>query len=188
MCIQGNFVQTGNRNPDRRAKGPLELVRTDLAGPIDLVSIDGHKYALVFTKDFSGAIFVYFLKNKSGTTKATEVFLADTAPYGKIKCIRSDNSTEFTAMSYHALLNKNRIRHETSAPYSPHQNRTAERSWRTLFDMGRCMIIESAFPKELWTYVIRTAAVVRNTVDVSTTGQDRHLISCWLGVSLIYPE
>ena len=34
-----------------------------------------------------------------------------------------------------------------SAPYSPHQNGTTERNWRTLFEMARCMITEKSLPK-----------------------------------------
>lgn len=162
VCIQGKFVQSRNKEPDARAKEVLGLVHTDLAGPIDPISKDGHRFALSFTDDFSSAVFVYFLKNKSDTVFATEKFLADTAPYGKIKCIRSDNGTEFMSKEFKALLNKNGIRHETSAPYSPHQNGTAERNWRTLFDMARCMLLESNQPKRLWTCAVQTAAVVRN--------------------------
>lgn len=162
ICMQGKFIETRNRVPDARAKAALEMVHTDLAGPIDPVSRDGHRYALSFTDDYSSAVFVYFLKNKSDTVTATEKFLADMAPYGKVKCIRSDNGAEFTGQEYNALLNRSCIRHETSAPYSPHQNGTAERNWRTLFDMARCMLIESRLPKILWTYAVQTAAVVRN--------------------------
>lgn len=126
------------------------MIHTDLAGPIDPASRDGHKYALSFTDDYSSAVFVYFLKNKSDTVTATEKFLADMAgSIWKVKCIRSDNGTEFTGREYQALLSRNRIRHETSAPYSPHQNGTAERNWRTLFDMARCMLIESGLPRTL---------------------------------------
>ena len=57
---------------------------------------------------------------------ATERFFADLAPYCKVKCMRSDNGGEFTSVSFEALLRKNRIRHDTSAPYSPHQNGTGE--------------------------------------------------------------
>ena len=156
------FPQIRNRVADVRAKAPLELVHTDVAGPIDPESRDGYRYALSFTDDFSSAVFVYFLKNKSDTVQATEMFLADTAPYGKIKCIRSDNGTEFTGKHYQALLSKNGIRHGTSAPFSPHQNGTSERNWRTLFDMARCLLLDSKLPKELWTYAVQTAAVVRN--------------------------
>ena len=96
-----------NRKPDARAKAALELVHTDLAGPIDPESRDGYRFALSFTDDYSSAVFVYFLKHKSDTVQATEKFLADTAPYGKIKCIRSDNGTEFTGKDYQALLSSN---------------------------------------------------------------------------------
>lgn len=77
-------------------------------------------YVQSFTDDYSNAMFVYFLKTKSDTMQATEKFLADTAPYGKVKCIRSDNGTEFTCKDFQTLLRKNGIKHETSAPYSPH--------------------------------------------------------------------
>ena len=162
VCIQGKFAQSRNREPDERAKAALDLVHTDLAGPIEPEAKDGFLYVLSFTDDYTSVVFVYFLKVKSDTAKATEKFIADTAPYGKIKCIRSDNGTEYTGGKFQALLSKNSIRHETSAPYSPHQNGTAERNWRTLFEMGRCMLIESNLPKELWTYAVMTAAVIRN--------------------------
>lgn len=161
-CTLGKFFQTRNRDPDARAKTPLELVHTDLAGPIHPESRDGHRYALFFTDDFSSTVLVYFLKDKSDTVLATEKFLADTAPYGKVKCFRSDNGTEYTGKGYQALLIKHGIRHETLAPYSPHQNGTAERNWRRLFDMAWCMLIESGLPKQLWTYAVQTAIVVRN--------------------------
>ncbi len=171
VCIQGKFAQTRNRDPDTRAKAPLQMVHTDLAGPVATESIDGYKYVQSFTDDYSSAVFVYFLKKKSDTVQATEKFLADVSPYGKVKCIRSDNGTEFTCGDFQALLRKNNIRHETSAPYSPHQNGTAERGWRTLFEMGRCMIVESVLPKQLWPYAVQTAAMVRNRCFNRRTGQ-----------------
>lgn len=158
----------------RSAKEVLSLVHTDLAGPIDPISKDGHRFALSFTDDFSSAVFVYFLKSKSDTVCATEKFLADTAPYGKIKCIRSDNGTEFMSKDFKTLLNKNGIRHETSAPYSPHQNGTAERNWRTLFDMARCMLIESNQPKTLWTYRQQQLS----ETGVLIIAQNKHLTFC----------
>lgn len=44
VCIQGKFAQTRNRVPDTRAKAPLQMVHTDLAGPVATESIDGYKY------------------------------------------------------------------------------------------------------------------------------------------------
>lgn len=56
-------------------------MHTYLAGPIDPEAKEGFKYALKFTDDYSGAVFIYFLKAKSDTAMASEKLIADTAPY-----------------------------------------------------------------------------------------------------------
>ena len=66
-CTEGKAVNCRNRKPDSRATHPLEKVHTDLAGPVSPTSLNGFKYCLAFTDDYSGAVFVYFLKNKSDT-------------------------------------------------------------------------------------------------------------------------
>ena len=171
VCTLGKMSQYRNRQPDRRATRPLELVHSDLAGPIDPAAREGFRYAMSFVDDFSGANLVYFLKQKSDAVAATEKFLADVAPYGNVKCIRSDNGTEYTSEKFKSLLVKNRIKHETSAPYSPHQNGTAERGWRSLFEMARCLLLEAKLPKFLWTYAVNTSAYIRNRCFNPRTGK-----------------
>ena len=83
--VQGKMSQYRNRQPDHRATSPLQLLHGKLAGPFTPESKDGHKYAMVFVDDYSGALGVYLLKNKSDAFRATELFLADTAPYGTVK-------------------------------------------------------------------------------------------------------
>ena len=148
-----------------------------MAGPIEPVAKDGYKYAIIFTDDVSDCLFAYFLKSKSDAPKATERFLGDVAPYrkvktlnffqdvfpsGEIKRLRSDNGGEYISKESKELLDKHSIKHELSAPYSLHQNGTAEHNWRTLFEMGRGILIESGLPKFLWTYAIMAATYVRN--------------------------
>ena len=162
ICIQGKFSQSRNRQLDRRAACTFELIHSDLAGPIEPADINGYRYAMTFIDDFSSAIFVYFLKTKKDTVSATKKFIADTASHGRIKSLRSDNGSEFKSNDFQRLLCDNNIQHETSAPYSPYQNGTAERNWRTLFEMARCMVIENNSPKSLWTSAVMTAAVIRN--------------------------
>ncbi|CAB3992128.1 Retrovirus-related Pol poly from transposon TNT 1-94 [Paramuricea clavata] len=162
VCILGKMTNIRNRDPDAKGKVPLELVHADLAGPVIPESSEGFKYVLAYTDDYSGATFTYLLKRKSDTLSATEKFLADSSPYGKIKCIRSDNGTEFTNNAYKSLLVRNKIKHETSAPYSPHQNGTAERNWRTLFEMARCLLIDAKLEKKFWPYAVLTATYIRN--------------------------
>ena len=170
-CVKGKMSQFRNREPDSRATAPLELVHTDLAGPVTPGSRDGHNYAMVFVDDFSGAFGVYFLKNKSDAITAMKQFLADTAPFGTVKRLRSDNGGEYVSDQFKSLLLDNHIKHELTAPYSPHQNGTAERAWRSLFDMARCLLIEAELPKQLWTYAVMTSAHIRNRCYNSRTGK-----------------
>ena len=71
-CIEGKMTESFSRNPDAKATSILELVHTDIAGPIDPVSKDGSKYCICFVDDYSGLISVYFFKSKSDPTRATE--------------------------------------------------------------------------------------------------------------------
>ena len=57
----------------------------------------------VFVDDYSGALGVYFLKNKSDAVRATE---------------QSDNGGEYISEEFKSVLLKNH-NHEFSAPYSP---------------------------------------------------------------------
>jgi len=107
----------------------------------------------------------------SDTVVATERFLANVSSFGTVKRLRSDNGTEYTFKELQSLCVRNRIKHERSAPYSPHQNATAERGWCTLFEMACCLLLDAKFPKELWTYAVKMAAYIRNRCYNSRTRQ-----------------
>ena len=89
-------------------------------------------------------------------------FYDEISPTGEVVRLRSDNGGEYLSKEYKDLLLKHAIKHERSAPYSPHQNGTAERGWRTLFDMGRSLLADSGLPKFLWAYSIMAATHIRN--------------------------
>ena len=68
------------------------LVHTDLAGPRKPVDINTHIYAIIFTDDFSSAVFVYFWND---TVSATKKFVTDSATSGRIRSLRYDNRSEW---------------------------------------------------------------------------------------------
>ena len=169
-CSLGKTTQYWSREPDARATDNLELIHCDLAGPINVIGKGGYKFAITFVDDYSGFIMVYLLKNKSGTTQATEKFLADISSFGRVKCFRTDNGTEFTSSDFSSLMTRNKIKHEFSTPYSPHQNGNTQRSWRPLFEMAKCLLIEAGLPKPLWPYALKMSACIRNRCFNSRTG------------------
>ena len=171
VCVLGKMTQSRNKDPDLKATQPLELVHCDVVGPIDPIAHGGYKYGVSFVDDYSGAIKVYLLKSKTDTVIAMKRYLADTAPYGNIKRLRCDNGMEFASSEFRLLITENKIKQEFSSPYSPHQNGTAERSHRTIFDMARCLLIEAQLPKYMWSYAVKTACYIRNRCYNPRTGK-----------------
>ncbi|KAK3892176.1 hypothetical protein Pcinc_003967 [Petrolisthes cinctipes] len=121
-CTLGKMSKSTNRKPDKRATRNLDLVHSDLAGPMNVVGKGGFKYAITFVDDHSGAYMVYLMKEKSDTVSATEKFLADSAPYGSVKRLQTDNGGEYISKKFKSLMVKHKIKQEYSAPHSPHQN------------------------------------------------------------------
>ena len=69
-CILGKMTQYMNKTSDRKAEKSLELIHCDIAGPVTPIAKEGFRYAMNFIDDYSGATFVYFLKNKSDAVTA----------------------------------------------------------------------------------------------------------------------
>ena len=161
-CIKGKMTQHFNRKPDIKANKILDLVHCDLTGMVKPAGMGDFKYGINFVDDYSGVIHLYLIKNKNDAHIALEQFIADVAPFGIVKCIRSDCGTEFTGKNFKDVLRQKGIAQQFSAPYSPHQNGTAERSWRSIFEATRCLLAEANLPKELWPYAAKYAVYIRN--------------------------
>ena len=158
ICCKGKQPHLPiSKDPNSRATKPLELVHSDLSGPVTPTAKDGFAYCMNFVDDYSGMVFYYFLKKKSDATRALEKFLADV---GTVKTLRSDNGGEYTGAMKDVLV-RHSIKHQLSAPHTLQQNGTAERNWRMAYDMARCLILDSNLPKFLWTYAIATSGYIR---------------------------
>jgi len=65
-CILGKQALLSFTNSKSwRASSPLQLVHTDICGPIEPMSLGGNRYFITFIDDFSKKLWVYFLKEKS---------------------------------------------------------------------------------------------------------------------------
>jgi hypothetical protein len=65
-CVLGKHHQDSfEKCASWQASGPLQLVHSDLCGPLSSPSFSGCKYFLTFIDDFSRRTWVYFLKLKS---------------------------------------------------------------------------------------------------------------------------
>ncbi|KAM2454036.1 hypothetical protein PS1_014188 [Malus domestica] len=94
-----------------RAQKPLELIHTDVCGPIKPSSLGKNNYFLLFIDDFSRKTWVYFLKQKSEVFGAFKKFKAAVEKESgcKIKAMRSDRRGEFTSKEFQEFCEANGI-------------------------------------------------------------------------------
>ena len=116
------------------ASSPLQLVHSDLCGPLPSASFSGCKYFLTFIDDFSRRTWVYFLKLKS---EVFDMFLAYKALVEKksghhLQKLRTNNGGEYVNNKFTTYCTAQGIQMKHTVPYTPQQNGVAERKNRTL--------------------------------------------------------
>ena len=50
---------------DKKTKGTLELIHSDVCGHMPSISLSGYEYYVTFIDDYSRKTWIYFLKKKS---------------------------------------------------------------------------------------------------------------------------
>ena len=102
-CILGKHREHKfEKASHERTSAPLELIHSDVAGPVPHMYMSQAKYALVFIDDFSKYFWVYFLKHKSEVFGLFKVFkaLVENQSGRKLKILRSDNGGEYVKFEF----------------------------------------------------------------------------------------
>ena len=164
-CVEGKqhrapFPKDGGT----RATKPLEIVHSDVCGPMRTTSIGGSRYFVTFIDDFTRRVWLYPLKTKGECLEKFKEFkaLAETQSEHKIKAFRSDNGGEFISKAFRRFLKKHGIERQPSTPYTPEQNGVAERANRTIVEMARSMIHAQRLMLSFWAEAVSNAVYIRN--------------------------
>ena len=165
-CLEGKMTKRPFNTKGRRAQDLLELVHSDVYGPMSTKAKGGYQYFLTFTDDYSRYGYVYLMRQKSEAFEKFKEFKAEVEnQLGKrIKAIRSNNSGEYLLGDFKDHLTQNRIVSQLAAPRTPQQNGVAERRNMTLLKMVRSMISYLTLPVSFWGYALKTAMHILNLV------------------------
>lgn len=142
----------------------LEIVHSDLAGPMQTNSIQGSSYIATFVDDHSRHAVVYFLKTKNQFVAALQKFLswAETQTSDKLRALHSDRGGEYMAANVQDILSQRGIEHRLTMPGSPQQNGKAERFNRTIMDKAMALLHNAGLPNGFWEFAVHTAAHIYN--------------------------
>jgi transposase InsO family protein len=151
---------------------PLELVHTDVCGPMQVASLGGRKYFVTLLDDFTGLSFAVPIPHKSSVASELKRVLneLETQCGFKVKTLRSDRGGEYLNTELKDFFASKGIIHQTTAPHTPQQNGKAERLNRTLIERTRTLLVESQLPISLWAEAVSTVNYLRNISP--STGRD----------------
>jgi len=165
ICIKAKMTRTPfTRKEINRKTDVLEIIHTDICGPMRSESLAKSRYFIIFVDDATRWCEIRFLRQKSEALEAFKNFkaLAENHTGKRIRYLQSDNGREYLSSQFEEYLKNCGIQRRLTVPHTPQQNGVAERKNRTLLDMARCLIIESSMPKFLWAEAVNTANYLRN--------------------------
>ena len=119
-CAKGKNTKKTFPSRERKAKGILEIIHSDVCGPMPSSSLSGYVYYVSFIDDFSRKTWIYFMKNKDEVFSKFKEFksLIENHIEKKIKTSQSDNGREFTSNEFKHLCKESGIKRELSTPYN----------------------------------------------------------------------
>jgi hypothetical protein len=163
-CELGKSTRKPFPGSTKKTSRILEVVHSDLAGPMQTKSIQGSSYIATFVDDHSRHTVIYFLKTKDQFSAALQKFLswAETQTSDKLRVLHSDRGGEYMAANVKDILSQRGIEHQLTMPGSPQQNGKAERFNRTIMDKAMAMLHTAGLPNGFWEYAVSTAAHIYN--------------------------
>ncbi|KAL5532213.1 hypothetical protein ACEPAF_5777 [Sanghuangporus sanghuang] len=147
-----------------RASGLLQLVHSDIHGPLPVQSRHGFKYWITFIDDYSRYWAVLPLKKKSDAFAAFKQFkaYAENQLGVKIKATRDDKGGEYVSKEWDQFCITAGIHRQHTIRDKPHQNGVAERANRTLAEGITTMLNEAHLPSSFWWDAVAAFVHVHN--------------------------
>ncbi|KAL0546565.1 hypothetical protein IC582_016476 [Cucumis melo] len=164
--LEGKMTKRSFTRKGLRTKIPLELVHSNLCGPMNVKAREGYRYFSSFIDDYLRYGHVYLIQNKSDSFEKFKEYKAKVEnESGKtIKTFQSDRGREYMDLRCQDYLIKHGVLSQLSAPSTPQQNGVSERRNRTLLDMVRSMMSFARLPDSFWGYALETSIYILNNV------------------------
>jgi hypothetical protein len=159
------------KSSDSRSTHVLQLLHSDVCGPMQVPSLGGARHLVTVLDDFSKLSVVKCIAAKSDvlTILPDMIQLLDNPSGRPVQRMQSDRGGEYVNRVLADFAARKGIVLELTAGYSPESNVAAERLNRTLIERARAMLLDASLPLSLWGEAVVTACHVRNRSPIAGT-------------------
>jgi hypothetical protein len=163
-CALGKNAKKPFSSSNNRSKEILDLINSDVCGPMPVKSLGGSLYYVIFIDDYSRKTWLYLLKTKDEVFSKFQEFKAEieNLTNKKIKTLRTDNGVEYTSKEFVAFCKSTGVRRELIVPHNPQQNGVAERKNRSIEETVKALMNDQGLSMYLWGEAAMTAIYVQN--------------------------
>ena len=150
VCFKSKQTREVFNESYNKASESFGLIHVDLLGPYRARSSCGATYFLTIVDDYSRAVWIFLLLEKSEVRTVLPNFCTMVHwQFGKlVKIVRSDNGSEFLCLSHY--FRENCILHQTSCVATPQQNGRVERKHKHILNVSRSLLFQSNLPTKFW--------------------------------------
>ena len=125
-----------------RTNDLLEIIHTDVCGPLSVEARGGYHYFVTFTDDLSRYGYIYLMKHKSKRIEKFKEFQSEVENERnkKINFLQSDYGGKYLSYEFGLHLKQCGIISQLTPPGTPQRNGVSECHNHTLLDMVRSMM------------------------------------------------
>jgi hypothetical protein len=163
-CALGKNIKKPFPSSNNRSKEILDLIHSDVCGPMPVRSLGGSLYYVIFIDDYSRKMWLYLLKTKDEVFNKFQEFKAEieNLTNKKIKTLRIDNGGEYTSKEFVSFCKSAGTRRELTVPHNPQQNGVAERKNRSIEETVKALLNDQGLSMFLWGEATMTTIYVQN--------------------------
>jgi len=159
ICLVGKHSRSAFKSELKmRAELVVNVVHSDICGPIEVPTYSGKIYFITFVDKYSRMLWLYSINLKSDALKVFQKFKVLAEKQSGLKL----GGGEYTSRDFESYCTNQGIIYEVTALYTPQHNGRAERRDRSMFDMARSMLKEKKLPHEFWGEAVNTVAYILN--------------------------
>jgi transposase InsO family protein len=163
-CALGKNIKKPFPISNNRSKEILDIIHSDVCGPMPVGSLGGSLYYVIFIDDYSRKTWLYLLKTKDEVFSKFQEFKAEieNLTNKKIKTLRTGNGGEYISKEFVAFCKSAGIRRELIVPHNPQQNGVAERKNGSIEETIKALLNDQGLSMFLWGEAAMTAIYVQN--------------------------
>ena len=154
---------------------------------MDVETLRGNKYFVLFIDDATKKVWIYLLRSNDQVFQYFIQFhaMVRKETRRKLKCLRSDNESEYTSRDFETYYTKNGIKHEKTFPGTPQHNGVAKRMDHTIIERVRCILKITKLSKAFWGEAAQTAYYLIDRSQSSPLNFEV-LEKAWIGKNVSY--